>query len=146
MPLTEQEKLLLRFVHKDAPVELAMLGPKARALQELEDKAEFQRFFGQSMKQAVPEQSVVEQGVPGQSTTEQVTQGQSDTSRMEQAMPVQLGTEGSTPEQAVPEQAAPEQPAPEQPAQQPATPEKLAPDQSTTQQATPRPTRTGEVE
>jgi hypothetical protein len=146
MPLTEQEKLLLRFVHKDAPVELAMLGPKARALQELEDKAEFQRFFGQSMKQAVPEQSVVEQGVPGQSTTEQVTQGRSDTSRMEQAMPVQLGTEGSTPEQAVPEQAAPEQPAPEQPAQQPATPEKLAPDQSTTQQATPRPTRTGEVE
>jgi hypothetical protein len=141
MPLTEQERLLLRLVHKDDPVELAMLGPKARALQELEDKAEFQRFFGQSMKQAAPEQSVPEQGEPGQSKTEQVAPGQFDTSRTEQAMPVPPGTEGSTPEQAVPEEAVPEQPA-----HQPATPEKLAPDQSTTQQATPRPTRTGENE
>ena len=34
MPLTEQERLLLRLVHKDDPVELAMLDPKVRALQE----------------------------------------------------------------------------------------------------------------
>src|SRR6266550_8674156 len=56
MPLTEQEKLLLRLVHKDDPVELAMLetmlDSKLRALQDLKDKAEFQRFFGQSTRQA----------------------------------------------------------------------------------------------
>jgi hypothetical protein len=123
MPLTEQERLLLRLVHKDDPVELAMLDSKMRALQDLEDKAEFQRFFGQSTKQPAPEQSTTEQTVPEQSTTEQVAPGQSTT-----------------------EQAMPEQPVPEQPVQQPSTPEKFAPDQSTTQQATPRPTRTGENE
>src|SRR5260370_20369978 len=64
MPLTEQERLLLRLVHKDDPVELAMLDSKVRELQDREDKAEFQRFFGQSTKQAVPEQSMTEQGVP----------------------------------------------------------------------------------
>ncbi|MCU1253521.1 MAG: hypothetical protein JWQ49_6550 [Edaphobacter sp.] len=142
MPLTEQEKLLLRLVHKDAPVELAMLGPKARALQDLEDKAEFQRFFGQSMKQAAPEQSVTEQGVPQQSAREQVAPGQSDTSSTEQAMPAQPGTEGATSEQPLLEQAVPEQPT-----QQPSTPEKFAPDRSITQQARPRTTRTtGESE
>jgi len=57
MPLTEQERLLLRLVHKDDPVELAMLDSKMRALQDSEDKAEFQRFFGQSTKQPAPEQS-----------------------------------------------------------------------------------------
>jgi hypothetical protein len=138
MPLTEQERLLLRLVHKDDPVELAMLDSKVRALQELEDKAEFQRFFGQSTKQTTPEQSMTEQAAPQQSTTDQVAPGQSAT---EQAMPAQPGTD-----QAAPEQSMPEQPVPEQPAQPQATPETFAPDQSTTQQATPRPTRTGENE
>ena len=45
MPLTEQEKLLLRIVHKGDPVELAMLDPMQRAAQEAKDKAEVQRFF-----------------------------------------------------------------------------------------------------
>jgi len=142
MPLTEQERLLLRLVHKDDPVELAMLeamlDSKLRALQDLKDKAEFQRFFGDSTRQAAPEQSVTEQAVPQQSTTEQVVPGQSTT---EQAGPGQPGTEQSTPEE-----PAPEQQVPEQPAQPQATPEKVGPDQSTTQQATPRPTRTGENE
>ncbi|HEX3374356.1 MAG TPA: hypothetical protein VHS13_09110 [Edaphobacter sp.] len=114
MPLTEQEKLLLRLVHKDDPVELAMLDPKVRALQELEDKAEFQRFFGQSAKQAATEQPGMEEGVPQQSTAEQ----------------------------ALPEQSAPEQSVPEQPAQPPSVPENVGPDQSTTQHAEPRATRT----
>lgn len=138
MPLTEQERLLLRLVHKDDPVELAMLDSKMRALQESEDKAEFQRFFGQSTKQTPPEQPVTEQAAPQQSTTEQAAPGQSAT---EQAMPAQPGTD-----QAAPEQPMPAQPLPEQPTQPQATPEKSAPDQSTTQQATPRPTRTGENE
>jgi hypothetical protein len=114
MPLTEQEKLLLRLVHKDDPVELAMLDPKVRALQELEDKAEFQRFFGQSAKPVATEQSGMEEGAPQQSTAEQ----------------------------ALPEQSAPEQSVPEQPAQPPSVPESVGPDQSTTQHAEPRPTRT----
>src|SRR6266851_9253298 len=133
MPLTEQERLLLRLVHKDDPVELAMLDSKVRALQDLEDKAEFQRFFGQSTKQPAPEPSMMEQAAPQQSTTEQSTPQQSTT---EQAMPGQPGTEPSAPEQSVPDQ----------PTQPQSTPEKFAPDQSTTQQATPRPTRTGENE
>jgi hypothetical protein len=129
MPLTEQERLLLRLVHKDDPVELAMLDSKVRDLEELEDKAEFQRFFGQSTKQALPEQPMMEQAMPGQSTTEQ-------------AMPGKTGTEPSVPEQ----QPVPEQQAPDQPMQPQAAPERVGPDQSTTQEATPRPTRTGDNE
>jgi heat shock protein HslJ len=128
MPLTEQERLLLRLIHKDDPVELAMLDSKVRDLEELEDKAEFQRFFGQSTKQALPEQPMTEQASPEQSTTEQ-------------AMPGKTGTEPSVPEQPVPEQQAPDQPMQPQ-----AAPERVGPDQSTTQQATPRPTRTGDNE
>jgi hypothetical protein len=138
MPLTEQERLLLRLVHKDDPVELAMLDSKVRALQDSEDKAEFQRFFAQSTKQITPEQPVTEQVAPPPSTTEQVAAGQSVT---EQAMPAEPGTEQAAPEQSVPEQAVPEQPTQPQ-----ATPEHSAPDPSTAQQARPRPTRTGEDE
>jgi hypothetical protein len=160
MPLTEQERLLLRLVHKDDPVELAMLDPKLRDLQDSEDKAEFQRFFGQSMKQPAPEQSATEQAAPQPSTTEQAAPA---TSATEQVTPVQPGTEQAVPEppvpeqpvpdQAVPEQAVPEQPTPQPATPQPSTPETSGPDQSTTQQvmpkpnqAMPKPTRTGENE
>jgi hypothetical protein len=128
MPLTEQERLLLRLVHKDDPVELAMLDSKVRDLQELEDKAEFQRFFGQSTKQASPEQPMTEQAMPEQSTTEEATPGKT-------------GTEPSVPEQPVPQESVPEQPTQPQ-----AAPERVGPDRSTTQQATPKVTRTGENE
>jgi len=135
MPLTDQERLLLRLVHKDNPVELAMLesmlDSKLRALQESEDKAEFQRFFGQSMKQPVPEQTVTEQVAPPPSTTEQVVPEQST---IEQIVPAPPEKEQEAPEQRAPEQQAPPQ----------AAPEKFVPDQSTTQQATPRAMRTGE--
>jgi hypothetical protein len=141
MPLTEQERLLLRLVHKDAPVELAMLDSKMRALQDSEDKAEFQRFFAQSTKRITPEQPVTEQVASPPSTTEQVAPGQSAT---EQAMPAEPGAEQAAPEQSVPEQSMPELPVPEQPTQPQAAPEQFAPDSSTTQQATPRQTRTGE--
>ena len=134
LPLTEQEKLLLRLVHKDYPVELAMLDPRVRALEDSEDKAEFQRFFGQSGKQSASEPSMTEQIVPQQATTEPTT---------EQGAPGQPGTEVSTPERSVPEQRVPEQPT-----QQPSTPEKAtdqsATRQTTTPQTSPRPTRTGE--
>jgi hypothetical protein len=45
MPLTEQEKLLLRIAHKDDPVEVAALNPAVRAARYEEEKAEVQRFF-----------------------------------------------------------------------------------------------------
>lgn len=45
MPLTEQEKLLLRVAHRGDPEELAMLNNEMRAKQEAEGKAEFQKFF-----------------------------------------------------------------------------------------------------
>ena len=45
MPLTEQEKLLLRVVHRSDPVELAMLNPEMEARREAEGAVEFQKFF-----------------------------------------------------------------------------------------------------
>lgn len=45
MPLTEQEKLLLRVAHKGDPVELAMLNPEIRARQETQSEDEFKEFF-----------------------------------------------------------------------------------------------------
>jgi hypothetical protein len=45
MPLTDQEKLLLRIAHKGDPVEFAELDPVQRAARYAEEKAEVQRFF-----------------------------------------------------------------------------------------------------
>jgi hypothetical protein len=45
LPLTEQEKLLLRIAHRGAPEELAALNPSLRAERDAEEKAEVQRFF-----------------------------------------------------------------------------------------------------
>jgi hypothetical protein len=134
MPLTEQEKLLLRIARKVDPVEMAMLDPRVRAMQDAEEKAEFQRFFGQTAKQSLPAELP-----PGQSATEQAAPQQSTT---EQALPVQ-----SSPEQVVPTEPAMEQTTPDQPTQEQSKPQEIAPDQSTTtQQLTPGPIRTGENE
>jgi hypothetical protein len=45
MPLTEQEKLLLRVVRKGDPEELAMLNPETRARREAQDTDQFHQFF-----------------------------------------------------------------------------------------------------
>jgi len=50
--LTEQERLLLRIVHRGDPVELAMLDPMQRAARNVEEQAEFQRFFGEARSAA----------------------------------------------------------------------------------------------
>jgi hypothetical protein len=146
MPLTAQERLLLRLAHKVDPVEMAMLDPKFRAMQDAEEKAEFQRFFGQTAaKQADPPQA------NGESTADQAAQP-STTDQGAAAQPV--------PNQAVPAQAAMDQAAPTtqaqpvqkqaapttqaQPVQKQAAPEQSSPDQSTTQQpTTTTPTGTG---
>jgi hypothetical protein len=133
MPLTAQERLLLRLAHKVDPVEMAMLDPKFRAMQDAEEKAEFQRFFGQTAtKQADPAQA------GGESTADQAAQP----STTDQGVPTQ-----PIPEQAVPAQPAMDQVAPttqDQPIQKQAAPEQSSPDQSTAQQPTATPTRTGE--
>jgi hypothetical protein len=45
IPLTEQERLLLRIAHKGDPVELAMLDPVVRAARDAEEKADVTKFF-----------------------------------------------------------------------------------------------------
>lgn len=48
MPLTEEEKLLLRVVHRGDPEEIALLNPAVRAAQDAEETAEFGEFFGRA--------------------------------------------------------------------------------------------------
>ena len=50
-PLTQEEKLLLRVVHRADPQEMAMLNPEVREKHEAEDEAEFRRFVEQSNKE-----------------------------------------------------------------------------------------------
>ncbi len=114
MPLTEQERLLLRIAHKTEPIELAMLDPKLQAAQDSEERVEFQRFFGGSTVPAKAAQTVAEQAAPQQSTAAP------QQSTPEQATPAQPITNPSTPEQV----------------QEQTTPEQLAPDPSTTPQPT----------
>lgn len=45
LPLTKQERLLLRVVHTGDPEELAMLHEEMRAKKDAESKDEFQQFF-----------------------------------------------------------------------------------------------------
>jgi hypothetical protein len=91
MPLTAQERLLLRIAHRHDPVELAMLEPELRAVEEAKEKEEFQRFFGPPANK-----STAEQLEPATSTPEQAGSGQPNT---EQETPGQLTTEQPKPEQ-----------------------------------------------
>ena len=45
MPLTEQERLLLRVARKADPTEIAMLDPAVRATRDEEEKAQVEKFF-----------------------------------------------------------------------------------------------------
>jgi hypothetical protein len=85
MPLTEQERLLLRIAHRGDPVELAMLDPMRRAARDVEEQTEFQRFFKpRTIEQPTADQPTTEQPAVGQpatpqSTTEQLTPAQPTT-------------------------------------------------------------------
>jgi hypothetical protein len=138
MPLTTQERLLLRLVHKVDPIEMAMLDPKFRAMQDAEENAEFQRFFGQSAKQAAPVQA------SGESTADQAAQP----STTDQGVAAQPVPDQAVPAQPATDQAAPttQEPTQDQPIQKQAAPEQSSPDQSTTQQPTTTPTGTGAKE
>jgi hypothetical protein len=79
MPLTEQERLLLKIAHKGDPVEMAMLDPRMRAARDAEEGAEFQSFFGstkivqQTTGQPETEQQTTEQPATSQPATEEPT-------------------------------------------------------------------------
>jgi hypothetical protein len=45
VPLTQQERLLVRILHKDDPEEIAMLEPTVWAMRDEEEKREFEGFF-----------------------------------------------------------------------------------------------------
>ncbi len=106
MPLTEQEKLLLRMAHRSDPVELAMLDSKLRAVEDIQEKAEFQRFFERpTAKHVMTDQSTTEQAATVQSKTEQTAPPQSTPEQ--EAAPKQQPTEQLTPEQSTTEQLAP---------------------------------------
>jgi hypothetical protein len=65
MPLTEQERLLLRIAHKNDPVEVAMLDPKQRNLEEMKERAEYQSFFARPViEQPTVGETAPEQAVP----------------------------------------------------------------------------------
>ncbi len=49
MPLTAQEQLLLRLIHRGDPVELAALDPAVRAALFADDNAQFHKFFDRPM-------------------------------------------------------------------------------------------------
>jgi hypothetical protein len=48
LPLTEQEKLLQRFVRTHSSQELSAINPMKWAARDVEERAEFEKFFGQS--------------------------------------------------------------------------------------------------
>jgi hypothetical protein len=105
MPLTEQERLLLRIAHRGDPVELAMLDPMRRAARDVEEQTEFQRFFKPrtveqpATEQPAIEQPVTEQPTADQPTTEQPAVGQPATpqSTTEQPTPAQPTAETAKP-------------------------------------------------
>jgi hypothetical protein len=87
MPLTEQERLFLRMTRRVDAVELAVLDPHMRELEEAEDKAEFQRFFAKpATEQATPEAIAPEQTPP-------------DVETPKQTLPDSLGMTQSTPQE-----------------------------------------------
>jgi hypothetical protein len=74
MPLTEQERLLLRIAHKNDPVEMAVLDPMRRAARDAEEGVAFQSFFGPpANEQQMTEQPKGEQPTTEQPATEQPT-------------------------------------------------------------------------
>ena len=99
MPLTEQERLLLRMAHKNDPVELAMLDPKLRELQDAQEKAEFQMFFARPVVKQPATEDVAQ---PAQPVTEQ--------KQPDQAPPAPSQVEGQDLNQSMTQQEVPRQP------------------------------------
>jgi hypothetical protein len=91
MPLTEQEKLLLRIAHRGEPVEMAMLDPVLRGVDDAKERAEYLKFFGQSTKPIVEEPAAADQPAdqPAHAESEKSAP---DQSKMQSTTPTQSGT------------------------------------------------------
>ena len=120
MPLTEQERLFLRITRSGETVELAVLDPHLRELEDREEKAEFQRFFARAsaeqilarqaaMEQAARNPEAADQAAAAQSAKEQITK-ESSTPATEQSTPEKPTTEQLTPGQSTTEKPTPERP------------------------------------
>jgi hypothetical protein len=110
MPLTEQERLLLRMVHRGEPVELAMLDPRLEAISDAEEKEEFQRFFAKpAVKDAAADGLEAGQTGAGQSSAESAAESVAAPAA-EGVSPAAGATEQTAPEKTGPAVANPEQP------------------------------------
>ncbi len=95
MPLTEQEKLILRMVREGNSVELAMLDPKMEALRDAEEKEEFQRFFAKPVvKEASQADESIEPGAKEQMERSATSvSGETDDAAPKQVTPVEANAE-----------------------------------------------------
>ena len=77
MPLTDQERLLMRLVRRSDQVELAELDSRLDALKDAEEKAEFLRFFVQpAIVQPTTDDPGAKQTAPAQTQPEQTPSAQ----------------------------------------------------------------------
>lgn len=63
LPLTEQEKLLVRFVRTHTPEELAAIDPTKWAAQDEQQRAEFDRFFRLLTKEQADKKKLVQEAM-----------------------------------------------------------------------------------
>lgn len=63
LPLTRQEKLLVRFVHTHTPEELAAIDPAKWAAQDEQQRAEFNRFFRLLTKEQADKKKLVQEAM-----------------------------------------------------------------------------------
>ena len=87
MPLTEQEKLLLRIAHRGDPVEMAMLDPNQRSVQEMKEKAEYQSFFARP----VIKQPTMEQGAEQATSTSNSGSDSAEVNQVEEQQQIPAG-------------------------------------------------------
>jgi len=98
LPLTEEEKLLVRIVRRGDPQQLAMLDPVKLAARDAEEKAEFQSFFAPAKTeepatgQATAEESVTDESVADESTTGPTAPSTAEPATAEQSTAEQANT------------------------------------------------------
>jgi hypothetical protein len=63
LPLTEQEKLLVRFVRTRTPEELAAIDPAKWAKQDEQQKEEFDRFFRRFTKEQADKKKLAQEAM-----------------------------------------------------------------------------------
>jgi hypothetical protein len=111
MPLTEQERLLLRMVHRGEPVELAMLDPRIVAMRDWEDKAEFRQVSATPVaKDAAADDSGAAQAGAGTAQSDAETVAESVAGSAAEGVSPAGTVEQPAPERTMPAVANPEHP------------------------------------